>query len=425
MANRDELVSLVYKCPVDIALKIGYDKLTPLHNAWIQDMVFGTEDETLQAHRGSYKTTCLSISFAFIIVLFPGLRTMFMRKTDTDVAEVMDATASILQSDYFQSLSEKLYGFPVTIKKSTQGEINTNLRLGVSGASQIIGLGLGGSLTGKHADRIFTDDIINLKDRVSGAERERTKLVYQELQNIRNRGGRIFNTGTPWHKDDAFQLMPNIHRYDCYSTGLMNRDEVQAIRNSMSPSLFAANYDLKHIADTEAMFTNAQFFSDYTRLYEGIGHIDAAYGGEDGTAFTAIMKRDDLYYVYVRLWQKSIDKCLNEIISLAKQLRIGTIYCEKNADKGYLKRDIIKKGHPAKSYSEHMNKFIKISTYLKSAWGNIRFLDCDEFPLDSEALNQILDYNENATHDDAPDSLASAVRKFAKQPKVKGYKEGV
>ena len=115
------------------------------------------------------------------------------------------------------------------MERSTQSEVSTNLRQGVSGASQLLGLGCGGSLTGKHADRIFTDDIINVKDRVSAAERNRIKLIYQELQNIRNRGGRIFNTGTPWHKDDAFQLMPNIVRYDCYSTGLITRDELAAI----------------------------------------------------------------------------------------------------------------------------------------------------------------------------------------------------
>lgn len=425
MTSRKDLVSFIYECPADIAVKVGYDKLTDLHNAWINDMVFGKEDETLQAHRGSFKTTCLIISFAFILILFPHDRTMFMRKTDTDVAEVMVASANLLKDDYFKAISRKLYGFPVEVDKDTQGAINTNLSQGVSGAPQLIGLGLGGSLTGKHADRIFTDDIINIKDRVSAAERERTKLVYQELQNIRNRGGRIFNTGTPWHKDDAFQLMPNIKKFDCYSTGLINRKEIQTLRDAMSPSLFSANYELKHIANEEAMFTNAQFFSDPSKLRDGIGHIDASYGGEDGTAFTAIIKRDDIFYVYIRLWQKSVDKCLDEILMLSKRLRIGTIYCEKNADKGYLKRDIIKKGHPAKSYSEHMNKFIKISTYLKSVWRNIRFLDCDEYPLDSEALNQILDYNENAEHDDAPDSLASAVRKLSNQKKFKAYKEGL
>lgn len=423
--EREELVSFLYRCPKDIAVAIGYEKLTDLHNEWIRDMVFGEKDKTLQAHRGSFKTTCICIAFAFICVLFPALRTIFLRKTDDDVAEVMRATAAILETDYFKSIAMTLYGIELVVS-NTYGWVSTNLKLGVSGAAQVVGLGCGGSLTGKHADRVFTDDIINVKDRVSAAERERIKLIYQELQNIRNRGGRIFNTGTPWHKDDAFQLMPNIEKHDCYSTGLMTREEIQAVRASMSPSLFAANYELKHIADEEAMFSEPRFFSDPAMLRDGIGHIDAAYGGADGTAFSAIQMVDDSIYAFIRLWQgKHVDDCLGEIISLCKALRIGTIYNEKNSDKGYLNKAIRLKGHPSIGYSEDTNKFIKISTHLRSVWGNVQFLDCEAYPLDADALNQILDYNENAAHDDMPDSLASVIRQYKKKPQIKAFREGV
>ncbi len=423
--EREELVSFLYRCPKDIAVAIGYDKLTDLHNEWIKDMVFGEGDKTLQAHRGSYKTTCISIAFAFICVLFPADRTIFLRKTDDDVAEVMRATAAILETDYFKSIAMTLYGVELVVR-NTYGWVTTNLKLGVSGAAQIVGLGCGGSLTGKHADRVFTDDIINVKDRVSAAERERIKLIYQELQNIRNRGGRIFNTGTPWHKDDAFQLMPNIVSHDCYSTGLMSREEIQTVRSSMSPSLFAANYELKHIADEEAMFSEPRFFGDPAKLREGIGHIDAAYGGADGTAFSVIQIVDGVIYAYIRLWQgKHVDDCLDEIIGICRALRIGTIYNEKNSDKGYLNKAIRLKGHPSIGYVEDTNKFIKISTHLRSVWESVQFLDCEAYPLDADALNQILDYNENAAHDDMPDSLASIIRQFKKKPQIKAFREGV
>lgn len=423
--EREELVSFLYRCPKDIAVAIGYEKLTDLHNEWIRDMVFGEKDKTLQAHRGSFKTTCICIAFAFICVLFPALRTIFLRKTDDDVAEVMRATAAILETDYFKSIAMTLYGIELVVN-NTYGWVSTNLKLGVSGAAQVVGLGCGGSLTGKHADRVFTDDIINVKDRVSAAERERIKLIYQELQNIRNRGGRIFNTGTPWHKDDAFQLMPNIEKHDCYSTGLMTREEIQTVRASMSPSMFAANYELKHIADEEAMFSEPRFFSDPAKLRDGIGHIDAAYGGADGTAFSAVNVVDGVIYAYIRLWQgKHVDDCLGEIIKLCKALRVGTIYNERNSDKGYLNKAIRLKGHPSIGYAEDTNKFIKISTHLRSVWESVRFLDCDTYPLDADALNQILDYNENAAHDDMPDSLASIIRQFQSRPQIKAFREGV
>ena len=422
--DAEELIAFLYDYPADLAIEIGFDKLTRLHNRWIHEMVFGEGDKTLQAHRGSYKTTCIGIAFALICVLFPYDRTIFLRKTDDDVAEVMRATAQILETPFFKSVVMTLYGVELTFK-ATQSSVTTNLKLGVSGAPQILGIGCGGSITGKHADRIFTDDIINVKDRVSAAERERIKLLYQELQNIRNRGGRIFNTGTPWHKDDAFQLMPNIERHDCYSTGLMTREEIQTVRQSMSPSLFAANYELKHIADEEAMFSEPGFFGDPKMLHDGIGHIDAAYGGADGTAFTAMMVRGNVIYMYVRRWAAThVDKCLAEILTLCRKLRIGTLFMEKNADKGYLAKKIRGKGHPARSYPETMNKYIKISTYLREAWPRIVFLDCDEFPLDADALNEIIDYNENAAHDDMPDSAASIVREYENRPQFKTFREG-
>lgn len=423
-SSQQELVRFIYDCPKDIAVAIGYDKLTDLHNAWIRDMVFGTEDKTLQAHRGSFKTTCISIAFAFILVLYPADRVIFMRKTDTDVAEVLAAAVAILRSDYFRAITRELYNLDLCIVRATQSEVNTNLRLGVSGASQLVGLGCGGSLTGKHADRIFTDDIINVKDRVSAAERNRIKLIYQELQNIRNRGGRIFNTGTPWHKDDAFTLMPNIERFDCYSTGLISREELEQIEKSMSVSLFAANYKLKHIADEEAMFSEPAYFKDKTLLYNGIGHIDAAYGGADFTAFTALAFDNGTWYAFIRMWPLHVDECIGEVLKLCKELQIGTIWCEKNADKGYLRKKIISLGHPSRCYQEDTNKFIKISTYLKNEWQSIRFLDCEEHPLDAEALNQILDYNENAAHDDMPDSVASLIRLYNNQPTMKLFREG-
>ena len=107
-----------------------------------------------------------------------------------------------------------------------------------------------------------TEDIVNLKDRISKAERERTKTQYMELHNIKNRSGRFINTGTLWHKEDAISIMPNVRKYDGYSTGLIARDKLEELRQSMSDSLFAANYELKHIADKDAMFQNPQFTGD-------------------------------------------------------------------------------------------------------------------------------------------------------------------
>jgi hypothetical protein len=406
--TREAAIAILLNEPVKIGYAVGFNKLTALHNRWIIDMIRGTQDKTLQAHRGSYKTTCVSIALACIFVLLPNKKTLFLRKTDADVKEVIRQVRNILLSQPMQEAARLIHGKDMVLITQTASELSSNLPGDSKGTSQIVAMGINGSITGKHFDRIFTDDIVNVQDRTSKAERDRTKIVYQELQNIRNRGGRIFNTGTPWHKEDCFSLMPNIERHDCYSTGLISKEQLQIIREAMTASLFAANYELRHIASDDVIFTSPQTGADPALAEQGICHIDASYGGEDGTAFTICKKSGGKYYIYGRLWQKHVDDCLPEIIRLRKAFNAGIIYCERNADKGYLAKALRDKGERADTYHEKTNKFVKITSYLKSEWKNVVFVA----GTDAEYINQICDYTENAEHDDAPDSAASIVRKL-------------
>lgn len=409
--TRTEAVNFLLTQPVKYAHLLGFDKLTDLHNEWIIDMVRGKADETLQAHRGSYKTTCVSIALALDILLLPNLRSMFMRKTDTDVKEVIKQVQKILQDPHTIYLTESIYGVPVKLITQSATEISTNLTTDIKGTAQLIGIGTGASITGKHFDRIFTDDIVNINDRISKAERDRTKLIYQELQNIKNRGGRIYNTGTPWHKEDAFILMPNAKKYDVKSTGLISEEEQAQIKSQMLPSLYAANYELRHIASEDVIFTEPQTGADPALAEQGITHIDAAYGGSDYTAMTICRRKDGKFYVYGRAWQKGVEELEDKIIEIHKAFNSGRIYCESNADKGFLAKELRGKGERVTLYAENMNKFVKITSYLKANWKNVVFVD----GTDADYINQICDYNENAEHDDCPDSLASIIRIYSKK----------
>ena len=407
--ERQEAVRFLLERPADFGKMLGFTKLKDIHNEWIQEMVRGQDDETLQAHRGSYKTTCASIALADICILLPNTRSMFMRKTDNDVKEVIKQVQKILQDPHTQYITQCIYGTPVKLTTQSATDINTNLVNDIRGTAQLSGIGIGASLTGKHFDRIFTDDIVNLNDRISKAERDRTKMVYQELQNIKNRGGRIFNTGTPWHKDDAFELMPNLKKFDCYQTGLISKEELEQIKSRMLPSLFAANYELKHIASEDVIFTSPNTGAETHLAEQGITHIDAAYGGSDYTALTIASRKNGKIYIYGRIWQKSIEEVEDKILDLHRSFNSGKIYCEDNGDKGFLAKDLRKKGERVTLYHESMNKFVKITSYLKFKWQDVIFVK----GTDEAYINQICDYNENAEHDDAPDSAASVVRIYS------------
>jgi len=344
-----------------------------------------------------------------LMLWHPDQNIIFLRKTDGDVAEVIKTVNRILSTDIMRDIYHALTGGELAVARDTSSEITLNIYAAPRGAAQLQGIGIGGSITGKHADIIITDDIVNLKDRISRAERERTKAVYMELQNICNPGGRFINTGTPWHKEDAFELMPEPEMWDCYSTGMLDQQQLEDLRHSMTPSLFAANYELRHIAAEDALFTTAPTFTtDAHKLYDGIAHIDAAYGGGDYTAFTCGHRIGDTIYMYGRMWHGHVDTVLDAIIADAQRLKCGPINVELNADKGFLAREIKNRGYKAQTYSEPENKYIKISTYLRKWWDNIVWLE----GTDKDYLAQILDYNDAAEHDDSADSAAVVCRYY-------------
>lgn len=417
MTRRSDIVSALRENPTAFAGRLGFPLLTDLHRDWCREMVFGKEDHTLQAHRGSYKTTTVSIALWLLLLLRPNAKIAFFRKTDTDVKEILEQVKKMLRTDVTQYLADGLWGASCGITTDNILEVSTTLSNDSRGGAQLTGMGIGGSLTGKHYDVIFTDDIVNLKDRASRAERERTKDAYREIKNLVNRGGKIFNTGTPWHVDDAFQLMPEPERWPWDKTGLMTREEYDEIAKVTTPSLLAANYQLRHIPSDDVIFTDPKTGASHEKVYHGICHVDAAYYGEDYTAFTAMAVHDGKYYVYGKLWRKHVDDCMPLIMADYQRLMLGRLYTETNADKGYSARAFKERGASVVPYNEHENKHIKIVTYLKQVWPDVVFVN----GTDEEFISQVCDYTEDAEHDDAADSAACCARIMISKRRNEGY----
>ena len=403
--------------PSKFANAVGFDKLGELHNGWIRDMFSAKEDKTLQAHRNAFKTTCVAIALVMLIILKPNDRTLFLRKTDDDIKEIIAQVKKILEHPLTRQLVREIHNIELELTTDNATEISTNLCTDTRGSSQLVGMGIKASLTGKHYDHIFTDDIVTLKDRISKADRDATKTAYQELQNLKTDKGRIYNTGTPWHQDDAFTLMPEPERWDCYSTGIMSDEAIQEKKDTMTASRFAVNYELKHIASENIIFANAQIGEDAQLITNGKMHIDAGYDGEDWTAVSIINRISGKYYVLGKCWTKHVIDCYDDIIKLYRQHLCGRVYLEKNADKGMVARDLKAFGLRTKPYHESMNKYIKITTYLKATWPNVYFVS----GTDDDFVQQILDYNENAEHDDCPDTVASNIREVYFKKDKEGY----
>ena len=168
-SNQEIFLRTIKNNPVKIANKLGFTLLGELHNEWLKSFLFGKNDEALQAHRGSYKTVTISVALALMIVIYPNDSILFMRKTENDITEVMRSVSKMLHSDIMKAIVKVLYNKDLILLKDTNAEISTNLQTSTRGTAQLTGLGSTSSLTGKHYEKIFTDDIINLKDRTSKA----------------------------------------------------------------------------------------------------------------------------------------------------------------------------------------------------------------------------------------------------------------
>lgn len=179
-----------------------------------------------------------------------------------------------------------------------------------------------------------------------------------------------------------------------------------------APWVFYAQRQQEPNSNINTQFKGLQFEEDEKKIFDGIGHVDKSFGGEDATAFTIANKvavfdenkkhTHDEYIIFGKKWNKHIDECISEINALKAMFKCGTVYTENNDDKGYTAKN--NKGYA--TYHESMNKHYKIMTYLYTNWKNVKFIDGTDF----EYIKEIQNYQEKAKHDDCPDSASSVIR---------------
>lgn len=229
-----------------------------------------------------------------------------------------------------------------------------------------------------------------------------------------------FNPKDPLHWLKQFIDSDADIYYQTYSIDdnpFLDKVFVQELKKEYNGTSLYDRYILGLWAASEgALFTTyPEFTDDRSKIYDGIAHIDAAYGGTDGTAFTCAHKVDDKLYLFGKLRQQHIDTLFDTFMNDMDELRCSPLYMERNADKGFAGREFYRKGQQVRLYDEHENKFKKIATYLRKWWPNIIFIQ----GTDKRYIEQIMAYNEGAEHDDAPDSAAVVCRYYDRRSGAK------
>lgn len=422
--ERKILVSLRNE-PHRLGWVMGKKKLRPLHSQWVHHIWHPTESRSLQAHRGSYKSTgIVEVGVPWILLWFPDSRIAICRKTKTDAVQAISVFRNAFRTPEVREIFKMAHGHYPEFTVDQADHVAFNFKRTMTREGNIDGYGVDSALTGKHYDFIICDDIVGREDRYSPAAREATKRFLEELHaNIVDPGKPVHHIGTPWHMEDAWGTpkkegglwrYPKPLVFNCHQTGILTKEQIEEKQRTMTPSLFAANYLLKHQADDSALFA---YPKNQIRWEHGIygpvhAHLDAAFGGDCTSALTILQKMPDgNIQVYGKIYPGHIANHYQDIIETIRKHRASKFYMEDNADKGFTMRDLSAlfrgqgMGISLHSYHESMNKSAKISTTVKFAWDRLRFVEeCDEL-----YMGQITEWTEEAELQDAPDSLASCL----------------
>jgi hypothetical protein len=411
-----EMISMILHKPHYLGNIAGKDLLTDIHSEWIKYIWDSLKSRSLQAHRGSYKSTAIgAIGVIYWLLQHPDDRIAIVRKTFTDAADTVATIGKIMSDpkikEIFRILQKEVPEFTIRRKE----KIEFSFKKTKTNEGSVEAFGLDAAFTGRHFDRMLLDDVVTQKDRQSRAERERTKQIIYEIQtNIIDPGKPVYFIGTPWHKEDAWEVCPKPIKYSIADCHILSDELLAEKRKLTTASLFAANYLLEHVPDDGATFSNPQWDEWKVHGVEQVyAHIDAAWDGDHFCALTIAARRWDgkiqmvgfSYPGNIRIWAP-------EASEIMRRYKVRKIFIEDNPDKGSTADSFRMLGFNVQGYSEDINKHIKISTYLLECWPDILWAP----ETSGDYMSQVQDYMEGQTPDDGPDSAASLCRqKYSKR----------
>ncbi|MDR2631004.1 MAG: hypothetical protein LBC60_08795 [Spirochaetaceae bacterium] len=173
----ENALKVIAREPHRLGLVIGKDKLTLLHSEWIKYCWDSNGPRALQAFRGGYKTTAITLVGSIAWLLFhPNDRIAIIRKTFRAAADVIRAISSAMEREELKAVFKLAHGVYPKAEISREGSLRYNFKNTNTPEGNITALGMDSGITGLYFDKVVCDDIITLKDRISRAERERTPI---------------------------------------------------------------------------------------------------------------------------------------------------------------------------------------------------------------------------------------------------------
>lgn len=426
--------------------------IEPIHSGLFEyfDKVYKGETTRLNINvpPRSGKTTLAKYFLVFCITQNPKSNIIYTSYSQSLLSEICNSVASILEHPIYKSLYPSKMQYETEVinpiddfwreyfAKEQKGKdvyLAKKIRTKEGGlcffssvGSQITGYGCGIRGSKSFGGFLAIDDANKPADIYSELLRSKVVRYFEEtlLSRLNSSDVPILNIQQRLHTEDLTATLIDKYHFETLKKPLILNGECQ-LPNQYTPErikeirtnemMFQAQYQQEPIEWINDAFSGVQYATDEETkfIYNGISHIDKGFDGSDGTAFTIANDKNNIIYLFGKLWKnKHIDDCLPDITVFRQQYRSGTNFTEKNDDKGYMG-----KNYPNTAvYQETMNKHFKIMTYLYPNWKRIKFIK----GTDEEYIRQIQGYSEKAKHDDAPDSAASIIRLLANKTQLIG-----
>jgi hypothetical protein len=421
---------------------LGYEKLTPLHGEWIKIFIRYAKFDVLQAHRGSYKTTCGIVAMVLLFLCSPATRLLIVRKNSSLASDVLKT----IQKHFETNDILRLYVFSrwniVDAKTNIWSSERTmfSFKKTVTPEASITAAGVGASITGAHFDYIWSDDIVTIEDRYSPAAREWAKAYFRELDNLIDPLGQTRLSGTPWHEEDVFSTIEEKYfegRRFPVGTVQMPEDElieIMARKERLPYAEWCCNYELRHVLDQD---TIGAFLSiSHWSCQYCVAFIDPSFSDRTGTDFTCVavvgVDKTGLLTFTGMILQKSIgdrevrrqtldflDRFhpIETVIEAQLQPSSNVFFLDimKTEERAYAVKNLWSIKHQSR------NKHERISTIIIGNKPDMRILEGTQ----QEFSLQVSRYYKNAAHDDAPDALAGAIETLGTSPIVAEYSNAI
>ena len=417
---------------------LGYKKLTPVHGQWIKIFLQYKKFDVLQAHRGSYKTTCGVVAMILLFLCFPNMRLLIVRKTGDLASDILKTIQKHFETnDVLRLYVFSRWGITDVKTKTWSGErVCFAFKKTVTPQPSITAAGIGASIVGAHFDYIWSDDIETIEDRYSAAERKWTIAYFQELDNLIDPLGQQRLSGTPWHEEAVFSTIDETlfegRRFPVGTVPLPENElsEILARKTRLPYAEWCCNYELRHVQDNDtigAFDTTPEWNCQYC-----VAFIDPSFSDKTDTdsttvAVVGITKDRKIAFTGLRLpksisHEPTVDTILEFLnrftpvesvieTQLSDTGRAFFIDAFKRRESKYKIKNLWTTKHQSR------NKHERIAATVIANKPDMRILDGTQ----QEFSLEVSRYYKGVAHDDSPDAVAGAIEHIATSPIVAEY----